>query len=436
MPGTLLAIGWTALLLYLMRRMPFFAHLPGLRMRWVAAAFVLKILAGTALWAVYTYVHTDRATADVHKYFDDSRVLHEALLASPGDYLRMLFGIDADGPRFTEQYYSRMNNWVRRWDSGLPNDARTMIRFNAVLRLASFGHYHVHTVFASFVSLIGLVALYRAFEPHAGGLRRGLALNLLLWPSVLFWGSGVLKECLLLAGLGLTCWGVMGRWQPGGWQRWCALAAGVVLMLAVKLYVFACLVPPLAAWAWCAAAPGRAWAKFLAVHAAFMAAAFAIGAAWPAYDPLYLLALKQHDFIGLAATVPTGSYLPVEKLLPTAASFIQQLPRALFTAFLSPFAVLANGPLAWAGAAESALLIAVPITGIALRRGRKALDLPALLLALHAVLLLALVIGYTVPIVGSLVRYRVPMLPFAGLIALLLIDPARLPARLRHILQG
>ncbi|MFN3874542.1 MAG: hypothetical protein ACK4L7_01355, partial [Flavobacteriales bacterium] len=62
--------------------------------------------------------------------------------------------------------------------------------------------------------------------------------------------------------------------------------------------------------------------------------------------------------------------------------------------------------------------------------------LPALLFALHLVLLLALVIGYTVPIVGSLVRYRVPMLPFVGLIALLLIDPARLPARCRSFLQG
>ncbi|MFN3876467.1 MAG: hypothetical protein ACK4L7_11210, partial [Flavobacteriales bacterium] len=328
MYGTLLVIGWTALLLYLMRRTPFFARVPGLRMRWVAAAFALKILAGTLVWAVYTCVHTDRATADVHKYFDDSRVLHEALFTSPGDFLRMLFGFDADGQRFTEHYYSRMNNWVRRWDSGLPNDARTMIRFNALLRLASFGHYHVHTVFACFVSLIGLVALYRALEPHAGGLRRGLALNLLLWPSVLFWGSGVLKECLLLMGLGLTCWGAMGLWPSGSWQRRGVLAAGVLLMMAVKPYVLACLAPPLVAWTWCAASPGRPWARFLSVHAAFVAAGFAIGAAWPAYDPLYLLALKQQDFIGLAATVPTGSYLPVEKLAPNVASFIHQLPRA------------------------------------------------------------------------------------------------------------
>jgi hypothetical protein len=82
-----------------------------------------------------------------------------ALFTQPADGLRMLFAIGNDTPYFTEHYYSAMNNWVRQYESNLYNDAHTMIRFNAVLRLFSFGHYHVHTVFASFISLIGLVAL-------------------------------------------------------------------------------------------------------------------------------------------------------------------------------------------------------------------------------------------------------------------------------------
>ena len=65
MPGVLLAIAYTAFFLYLMRRTPFFARVPGLGMRTIGAIFVLKIIAGTALWAVYTYAYPDRGTADI-----------------------------------------------------------------------------------------------------------------------------------------------------------------------------------------------------------------------------------------------------------------------------------------------------------------------------------------------------------------------------------
>lgn len=436
MPGILLAIGWFTLLLFGMRRMRFFREAPGLPMRAIAALFGIKVLAGTALWAVYTYVYTDRATADIYKYFDDSLVMHEALWHRPGDYLRMLLGVGNDSAWFTEQYYSRMNHWVRRWDPGLHNDAHTMIRLNALLRLLSFGHYHVHTVFAALVSTAGSVALYRALQPWAQGLRRGLAATIFLWPSVLFWSSGVLKECLLMAGLGFAIWGVLGDGGLRTRWRWPLLLAAVSVMLLVKVYVLVCLLPPLVAFAWCRARPGRVLARYLAVHAAVAVAVLLIGARWPAYDPLYLLAMKQHDFIGLVREVPTGSYVVMEPLLPTVGSFLRQLPHALWMAFGSPFAVLDTGPLAWLGAVESAVLVLLPLLALARRRAWPDVPWAALLFALGFVLLLALVIGWTVPVVGALLRYRVPMLPFAGLVALLLVDPARLPSRLRNLLTG
>ncbi|HRD51927.1 MAG TPA: hypothetical protein PKY96_04690 [Flavobacteriales bacterium] len=435
MPGTLLAIGWFALLLFAMRRVPFFRDAPGLPMRVIAGLFAAKVLAGTAVWAVYTYAYPDRATADIFKYFDDSSVLHGALFTSPGDYLRMLLGIGNDTPWFTDTYYSRMNHWVRRWDSGLHNDAHTMIRFNAALRLVSFGHYHVHTVFAAAVSLTGAVALYRALEPMVAHARRGLAITVFLWPSALFWSSGVLKECLLMLGMGLLFLAAIGPWQRAfTLRRFVALALGAALMLLVKAYVLLCLVPPLIAFAWCRHAPGRAALKFLIVHAAFIGAALLIGPRVPQADALHALTMKQSDFIGLTREVPTGSYIDLPVLEPTAWSFARHAPHALANAFLSPFAVLANGPLAWMGAAESFMLVALLVLALWRRRAWKSMNVSAVLFALAFILLLSLLIGWTVPVVGALVRYRVPMLPFVGLLALLLVDPARLPSRIRQMI--
>ncbi|MEO8733942.1 MAG: hypothetical protein ABI373_06400, partial [Flavobacteriales bacterium] len=84
MPGILLAIGYVALFLYLIRRSAFF-QAPGLERRTVGWLFLLKIAAGTALWWVYTYHYTDRSTADIYKYFDDGNVMFSALPAHPLD---------------------------------------------------------------------------------------------------------------------------------------------------------------------------------------------------------------------------------------------------------------------------------------------------------------------------------------------------------------
>ena len=42
-------------------------------------------------------------------------------------------------------------------------------------------------------------------------------------------------------------------------------------------------------------------------------------------------------------------------------------------------------------------------------------------------LLLALVIGWTTPVIGALVRYRVPLLPFLLLAFMCIADPKRIP---------
>ncbi|MBK8228819.1 MAG: hypothetical protein IPK70_16780 [Flavobacteriales bacterium] len=435
MPGLFLALAWFALLLYAMRRVRFFRDAPGLPMRIVALLFAIKVLAGAAVWAVYTYAYPDRATADIFKYFDDSRVLHEALFSKPGDWFRMLFGIGNDTPWFTEQYYSQMNHWVRRWDSGLHNDAHTMIRFNAALRLISFGHYAVHAVFAAWASTVGALALYRALEPMARSAKRGLAITVFLWPSVLFWGSGVLKECLLLLGLGFVLLAAIGSWSRSlDPRRVAVLVLGAALMGMVKAYVLLCLVPPLIAYAWCRWKPGRTGLKFLAVHIVLVSVALLLGRLLPQLDPLYILAMKQSDFIGLTREVPTGSFIDLPLLEPHAWSFLANAPRALANAFISPFAVLGSGPLAWVGALESALLVTVPLLALWRRRAWNAVDKPALLFALAFIVLLALLIGWTVPVVGALVRYRVPLLPFVGLVALIIVDPARLPSRLRKLI--
>lgn len=433
MPGVLLAIAYTSLLLYLMRRMPFYARVPGLSMRCVSGLFLLKVAAGTALWAVYTMVYSDRATADIFKYFDDGAVMFNALHERPMDFFRMLFSVGNDSPWFDEQYYRKMNHWYRQWESNLHNDAHTIIRFNAALRFVSFGEFHVHTVAAAFLSFTGLLALYRAFVGLLPGRERALAIVIFLLPSVLFWASGVLKESLLFFGLGILLWQfqklVRGKVRApyGGLLL---MAGACVLLFHLKLYVIASLLPALGILLMARMAPRmHVIGRTVVVLLTFTLLGVNIGNLMPGFDVLATIAVKQKDFIGLAEATDPGSYVAPPRLEPNLASFIRNAPYALFITFLGPLVHPSPGPFGLASSLENLLLIVLLILFLRFRCPWRQINGDLLLALAVVVLLMALVIGWTTPVMGALVRYRTPLLPFLFIAALYVMDHRTLIAR-------
>jgi len=430
MPGILLAIGYVALLLYLMRHIPFYATVPGLPVRWVGMLFLLKIAAGTALWAIYTWVYTERVHADVFKYFDDSAVMFSALPDRPGDYLRMLFGFRNDSPWFTETYYVEMNNWFREYESNLYNDAHTLIRFNAFARLFSFGQYHVHTVFASFLALTGMIGIYRSFAHLLTGRERALMAALFLVPTVLFWASAPIKESLLFFGLGLMLFQAYrlleGRIRPMGFV---VLVFTVLLLFVLKFYVLLSMIPALLALAWSRGKTG-AWWRYTLVYGAFIVLGLNSGHLIHGFDILEIIALKQKDFIGLAEGTGAGSFvMPPARLEPTLPSFLASAPHALLVSIAGPLLYPSGGVFGLISAAENALLLLVIVVCLLYHRPWRQLDAPLLLHLLAYGFVLSLVIGWTTPVMGALVRYRAPLLPFLLVAALLLLDQQRLLAR-------
>src|ERR1051326_242528 len=133
-----LTLLYAGIFLLLIRKLNFF-EAEGLSRNSLSVFFCIKLLAGIALWWIYTFYYTDRSTADIYKYFDDSKIMYDALWKHPTDYFKMLFAIGNDNPYFDVNYYSHMNYWYREFDNKIYNDSHTIIRFNAFVRLFSFG---------------------------------------------------------------------------------------------------------------------------------------------------------------------------------------------------------------------------------------------------------------------------------------------------------
>ena len=95
-----------------------------------------------------------------------------------------------------------MNFWSRSYNFGLINDNQTIIRFNALIQFFSFGNYQIHNILFNLLSFTGLLAIWKFFKTKFEVKKWMLLLSLFLFPTVLLWTSGVLKESILIFALG------------------------------------------------------------------------------------------------------------------------------------------------------------------------------------------------------------------------------------------
>lgn len=412
--------------LVLIARWRFF-KLPGISRKGVGFVFGLKVFFGIALSLVYTYYYTERSESDIFRYFDDSAIFIEAWKNSPKDFFQLLFGVGIDTPYFHEHYLDVMNSWIREFDDNLYNDARTIIRLNAVIRIFSFGYFTVHTVFMSFLSLLGLVTIFKSLAPFFKNQERGLAVAIFLIPSVLFWGSGVLKEGLLFMAIGLLLSGFFGWINRGlSVRSLLAFGFGFGILLILKFYILVAFLPGMVALAWAKHSSINPWGRYGTLLGIGCALWIGLHSFFPQYSIPETLARKQQDFIRLAEFMESGSRFEMTPLSPNLPSLLLRSPEAFFNVLIRPYPGEVNRPLVLVAGIENLFLLLSMIALLIYRKPFREIDLDFLIFLLSYVVILYTLIGLVTPVTGAIVRYKVPVLPFFALIFLLVSDSDRL----------
>jgi len=488
---TLYAI-FLLLALYFVYRHRFF-RLPGFTQVTPVLFFLLKLVAGLAIWYVYTFYYPERQYADVWKYYDDSEIMHAALKDHPGDYFSMISGIGIDD-HIDSVYFRKMNHWHQKFENNLFNDSHTIIRFNAIARLFSAGNYHTHSLFMCFLAFIGLCALYRWIYPVLFQWKRVVAFILFISPSLLFWSSGVLKEGILFFSLGLLIYHTWNYSDDRKLYRLWIILLAIFLMAITKLYMIALVVPPLLLGVWIKKSPGFARLKVAAVVLAMLGGSLLVHYTFPLFSPYRIIAMKQNDFLNLARG---GTYIFNETVVcylrpdqrknlvavdsstfriangtdyyywkiadnfsdtvfvtnsndtsrysilsetPVAGSLLDVQPVAP-----DPGSVLAGIPAAWARTTvrpwpwEFKPLMVVPSIAenflmfflliLMLLYYKKTSSKPVLWFCLAYAFLTLAVIGLTTPVLGAIVRYRITAIPFLLFAILLCTDKEKLLKR-------
>lgn len=285
------------------------------------------------------------------------------------------------------------------------------------------------------------VVIYRVFRHSLPELPiTQVLVAALLIPSVVYWSSGILKEPVAMLGFGLIWSGIFRVLaKKVGPRAILQFGSGVVLVGLIKAYW---LVPLGAALgAWFAAQSLRAklvmsTRLLLLLFGAILAGGLISGTAalFPRYS-VDRLASESAQLRGTYARVEGGSSYSLidsdeedEERLPVSA-----LPLALTSVLLRPVVFEARTGLQIINSLEMAVF-AFLLLRAWLRKGllgsvRACVASPFLVFCCVFVLGLSVGVGLSTTNMGSLSRYRIPIMPFYAIILIALGHQAHTPSR-------
>jgi hypothetical protein len=278
-----------------------------------------------------------------------------------------------------------------------------------------------------------MAAIYRVLRqemPNVAWSR--LCVGCLLLPSAIYWSSGLLKEPVALTGLGLM---VHGGYSVVARRRYIGLlwlAIGIVLVALLKGY----LLPPFGlatgVWVFVRGAKRRGSDIFsnsrnLIIGVALAASAtIVVGALVPRFAPENLVdeAAKLQE---VGARVRGGSTYSLAGAEDLRTNRLSLLPLALATVLFRPAIFEARSALMLFNSLETTTLMVLWVVMLA-RRGlvgalRAVVNEPGFTFCATFVLGLAVGVGLTTTNLGTLSRYRMPLMPFYAVLLLGLAAP-------------
>ncbi len=161
-------------------------------------ALALKMLGSIFFCLIYLYYYR---SGDTFMYWGDAMVYREAFLQSISQGWELFWTPAMEFNMATDRFTENIRGF--RGENAL-----YVSRITAVLSFIAGGSFLATTILFGALSFTGLWALYRVFLREYPSLVHPLAFAVLFIPSVIFWGSGVMKDTITIGCLGWLTYGV------------------------------------------------------------------------------------------------------------------------------------------------------------------------------------------------------------------------------------
>ncbi len=303
-----------------------------------------------------------------------------------------------------------------------------VVRLTSIIEFISFNSYITTSVILSALSFSGIWKLYRLFCEYYPQLTEKFTYTTIFIPSVIFWGSGILKDTFTLTG---ACWftfhlhkALIKRESPYK-NALIALIAGY-FVLKIKPYIVLSLVP--GALLWFAFTKlknvNNSLARFVfgpilfSIVLGFFLILFSsikgdLGAYSSVESILNKAAITQKD---LKQEYNKGNAFDIGEFEPTISGVLSKFPIAVFSGIFRPTMIDAKNIVMLISALENTLILLgflyVLFSAGIFQFYKIVSENPIIFFSMLYAIIFGFAVGLSTSNFGALVRYKIPSTPF------------------------
>jgi len=386
--------------------------------RYFIPALTVKVIGALALGVLYHTIYR----GDTNNYFHHGEIIYHAFGDSFSAGLELLTTNGVSTPAI--QPYASQMVWF-----GKGSNEYFVVRMAGLGAVLGFNTYSVTALLFAIASFTGMWAMYMTFAKIRPQLYKELAIAVFFLPSVFFWGSGLLKDSLCLGALGWLFYAFYrGAIEKKDIIRCLIIGiAATSVISSMKIYILLAFVPPAALWVFneniarIRSAVIRLIAKpilltFGAVVAIYAMSNIAAADARFNLDKIGEQSKMTANYLQSVSRTENGSGYNIGEQDGTLAGMARLAPQAIIVSLFRPFLWEARNPTMALSALEATYFLLFTLR-IFWRVGFfKALQAiasqPVITLCFVFSLIFAISVGISSGNFGTLVRYKIPLMPF------------------------
>jgi hypothetical protein len=395
--------------------------------------FWIKIFASILFMLYYSYLTVGDTTV---LYQTEGNNLYHLILKNSSNFKYLFksgkdFDLSLVANHYNRGYFKDESNFM-------------VIRLDTLFSFISFGSYAVINLFFACLAFSGLWKLYLFFYEQYPKLHKQFAISILYFPSLAFWSSGLLKDSLSIAALGWLTYSLYSLLV----KRKLVIKNCTIILIAgyflavIKVYILLAYLPFFILF--------LLLKNIQSIKFKFFRFLFApIIITLTVYSFTSILSSYNNELGGYAVEDLTSSISHLNEMIEdrsgredAASNFslgetfdgtfnglIKIAPVAVATTFFRPFIWEAHKVSQLMAALESLLLMF--FTGYVLLRGgifnffKSILSDPLIMYCFFFAVVFGLFIGASTLNFGTLVRYKIPCLPFYTIALFLIYEKAK-----------
>jgi hypothetical protein len=394
--------------------------------RYFIPALTLKFIGAISLGLIYQFYYGGGDTFSFHT--QGSTWIWRAFLDSPIKGIELLF---SNGTYSQNTFEYAQHIWYFGDEASY-----FIVRVAGFFDLLTFNTYSSTALLFAIFSFAGLWAMYSTFQRLYPSLINKIAYAIFFIPSVILWGSGILKDSITLGALGWLTYAVFNifYFKTKILVNFILLVLAFFILFTVKIYILLCILPAVIIFIF-----GSKLKSIKSTIIKFIAAPLVltlsitiayfsilkIGENNPKYALDQLAVTSQITAYDIAYWTGrnAGSTYDIGELDGTFIGMLKLLPQAINVSLFRPYFWEVSNPFMLLSAVESFLIMLFTLYVFfktSFVQMAKKITNPIVFFCLAFALSFAFAVGVSTFNFGSLARYKIPMIPFY-LLALILL---------------